>query len=241
MIHLLQTGKTFPVVRISYFAINYFHSIVRYQNPCPTSLPYNLLEAIKRILAYSATKKSLVTVSQLCEMHNYFGSKTISLSNLQIILICVLSFIGFLRFSEVAKLRRDIIINKTFLSIFIEKSKTDIYREGSWIYLIKLDMALYTTELVSQNFKKCNIRDNCQKYIFRGIITMESHSKLKACDKHISFTCVRENVIEGLKNIGAETTLFGLHSLRAGSATAVANWESLIDFSKSIEDRSRKS
>ena len=68
MIHLLQTGKTFPVIRMSYFAINYFHSIVGYQNPCPTSLPYNAVEGIKRILAYSATKKSPVTVSQLYEM-----------------------------------------------------------------------------------------------------------------------------------------------------------------------------
>ena len=41
MIHLLQTGKTFPAIRMSYFAINYFHSVVEYQSPCPTSLPYN--------------------------------------------------------------------------------------------------------------------------------------------------------------------------------------------------------
>ena len=33
MIHLLQTGKTFPAIRMSYFAINYFNSIVGYQNP----------------------------------------------------------------------------------------------------------------------------------------------------------------------------------------------------------------
>ena len=84
---------------MSYFVINYFHSIVGYQNPCPTSLPYNVLEGI--ILAYSATTKSPVTVAQLYEMYNYFGSKTISLSNLRTILICVLSFMGFLRFSVV--------------------------------------------------------------------------------------------------------------------------------------------
>ena len=29
--------------------------------------------------------------------------------------------------------------------------------------------------------------------------------------------------MEGLKNIGAETKLFGSHSLRAGGATAAAN------------------
>ena len=68
MFHLLQSGKTFPVISISYFPINYFHSIVGYQNPCPISLPYNVLEGIKRILAYSATKKSPVTVSELYKM-----------------------------------------------------------------------------------------------------------------------------------------------------------------------------
>ena len=214
MIHLLQTGKIFPVIRMSYFAINYFHSIVEYQNPCPSSLPYNVLEGIKRQLAYSATKKSPVTVSQLYEKYNYFGSKTISLSNLHTILICVLSFMGFLQLSEVVKLRRcDIIINRTFLSIFIEKSKTDVYREGSWVYLTKLEAALCPIELVSQYFEKGNIRDNCQKYIFRGIITTNAHSKLKTCEKHISYTRVRENVLQRLKNIGAETKSFGLHNL----------------------------
>ena len=77
MIHLLQTGKTFSVIKMSYFTINYFHSIIGYQNPCPTSLPYNVLEGIKRILAYSATKKSPAMVSQLYKMYNYFGTKII--------------------------------------------------------------------------------------------------------------------------------------------------------------------
>ena len=100
---------------------------------------------------------------------------------------------GFLRFSEVVKLSYcDIIINKTFLSKFIEKSKTDVYRERSWVYVTNLDTTLCPTELVSQYFKKGNIKDNSEKYIFRGIITPKSHSKLRSCDKHISYTCVRE-------------------------------------------------
>ena len=150
---------------------------------------YNVVVGIKRILAYSATNKSLETVLQLYEMYTYSGSKTNSLSNLQTILICVLSFMRFPRFSEVLKSRRcDIIINNTFRSIFIEKSKTDIYREEFGVDLTKLDTVLCPIELVSQYLKKSNIRDNCQKYIFRGIITTKSHSKLRSCDKHISYT-----------------------------------------------------
>ena len=44
MMHLFQTGKTFPIIRMSYFTKNYFYSIEGYQNPCPTSLPCNALE-----------------------------------------------------------------------------------------------------------------------------------------------------------------------------------------------------
>ena len=132
---------------------------------------------------------------------------------------------SFLRFSKVVKLRRcDIITNKTFLSIFIEKSKTDVFRGGSWVYFTKLDTTLCPTELISQYYKKGNLRQNCKKYIFTGIITTKSHSKLRTCDKQIiSYTSVRENVIEGPKNIGAETKSFGLYILQAGGTTAAAN------------------
>ena len=135
-----------------------------------------------------------------------------------------LSFMRFLRFSEVVKSRRcDIIINKTFWSIFIEKSKTDIYQEEFGVDLTKLDTVLCPTELVSQYLKESNIRDNCQKYIFRGIITTKSNSELRSCDKHISYAWVRENVIERLKNIGAETKSYDLHSLWAGAVPADGN------------------
>lgn len=63
-------------------------------------------------------------------MYNYFGSEAVSLINLRTILIFVSSLKGFVRFSEVVKPRHcDVIINKTFLSIFVEKSKIDVYRE----------------------------------------------------------------------------------------------------------------
>ena len=48
-------------------------------------------------------------------------------------LLCVLSFMGMLSFCEVIKLKNsNIILKETHMSIFIEKSKTDVYREGYW-------------------------------------------------------------------------------------------------------------
>ena len=110
----------------------------------------------------------------------------------------------------------------------------------SLCYKTRHGSMLCPIELVSQYFKKGNIRDNCQKYIFRGIITTKSHSKLRTCDKHISYTCARENVIEGIKNIGPETKSFGLHNLWAGDATAAENLGVNDRLLKSMEDESQK-
>ena len=52
-------------------------------------------------------------------------------------MILVLSFMGFLRFSELSNLKcSDFILHNT--QIFIENSKTDIYRKGHWLHLAKL-------------------------------------------------------------------------------------------------------
>ena len=51
----------------------------------------------------------------------------------------VLSFMGLLRFSEIINLKcLDIILKETPMSIFIEKSKTDVLREDYWMHFSKL-------------------------------------------------------------------------------------------------------
>lgn len=96
-------------------------------------------------------------------------------------------------------------------------------REGSWVYLTKLDSDLCPIKLALKYFRNSGIQENCQKYIFRAITNTKKGSTLRKSDKYISYTRVRENVLEGLKNIGLDAELFGLHSLRAGGATAAAN------------------
>ena len=51
-----------------------------------------------------------------------------NLTNSRLMMILVISFTGFLRFSELSNLKRsDVIIHNTHMSILIEKSKKDIY------------------------------------------------------------------------------------------------------------------
>ena len=81
---------------------------------------------------------------------------------------------GFLRFSEVINLKNsDIILKETHISIFIEKSKTDVYWEGYSMHLSKLQAALCPIKLFKRYIEAVKVKESEEKLIFRQIC----HSK----------------------------------------------------------------
>ena len=51
--------------------------------------------------------------------------------------MCLLAYAGFFRISELLSIRRsNIVTEDLYHKIFIEVSKTDKYREGSWVYIL---------------------------------------------------------------------------------------------------------
>ena len=62
--------------------------------------------------------------------------KTETLYNCRTVALCIVGYAGFLRFDERSRLKcYDILISEKHTFIFIESSKTDQYRDGSWIPL----------------------------------------------------------------------------------------------------------
>ena len=73
-------------------------------------------------------KKSPITPRHLLSMYNLFKGENSNLRDLRTLTICILAYAGFLRFSEVSALKRDDIdIQDTYMRLFLEQSKTDIY------------------------------------------------------------------------------------------------------------------
>ena len=58
------------------------------------------------------------------------------------------------------------VLKETHMSIFIEKSKIDVYREGYWMHLSKLQSALCPITLHCESAK---IKESEGKCIFRQI------------------------------------------------------------------------
>ena len=52
-------------------------------------------------------------------------------------------YAGFLRSQKLLAIRRsDIIFDKFYMSIFIEKRKPDVYRDGAWVIIAKTNSKL---------------------------------------------------------------------------------------------------
>jgi len=223
LINLLQIGKAYPGIRMSFYAVKYFNKFSENRKE-DLFLAEKTLEGIKRVTQYTSESKSPIKSKHLKQIFILLGGMKINLFNLRTFLIMLLSFMGFLRFSEVVNIRRsDIIFKKGYLMIFLEKSKTDVYRKGHWIYITKLQTEICPLKLTRKYLKLAKIEENSNDFIFRGVSKTTQGWKLRKVDKAISYTSVRELILKNLKNIGLDSKKFGVHSLRSGGASAAAN------------------
>ena len=79
-----------------------------------------------------------------------------------------LSFHGFLRYGEASNIRRsDIYFQPSYMKIFIEKSKTDIYRNGNWIYIAAGNSKLCPAATLQGYLNIAKINENSKEFIFR--------------------------------------------------------------------------
>ena len=118
----VQAGHTFPTIDASFYAIKFFHKSLLNVDPCSHFFLSNMFEAAKRVAAHKIKKKKALSLN---DMDKFFVKLNQNKT------LC-----GFVRFSEVSRLRRsEFIFSSTYVKIFIEKSKREIYREGMWVYI----------------------------------------------------------------------------------------------------------
>ena len=113
--------------------------------------------------------------------------------------------------------RSDFILHNTHMSIFIEKSKTDIFRKKHWLHLAKLNSNFCPLDLTKRYFLLAGIDKQCD------IENTRNGQKLRKIDKPLSYTTVKGHVLGLLTNTGLNPKKFGLHSLGSGAASAADN------------------
>ena len=184
------------------------------------------LESARIIWSKPIKKKEPIKPTHLRNLAKIFTENPKTLPNYSILAICCVAFSAFLKFSEVANLRRsDIVFHSTYMKIVIEKSKTDIYRDGAHVLIAKTGSISCPYEVLQKYIELADIPETSQEYLFRAITFFKKQNtfKLRTKDRPISYSRTREIVLDAFDKIGLNKKNFGLHSLRAGGATAAAN------------------
>ena len=167
-------------------------------------------------------KKEPITLEILDAMvHD--ANKSGSLSDLRLVTACLLSFAGFLRFDEMINLRPcDFTFSEEMLKIHIVRSKTDQLRQGNEVLVARTNTNTCPVAMLERYMQRTTMSLDDVRPLFRPTQSSKKGESLRDAGK-ISYSCLRDLFRKKLADLGFPPDEFGLHSLRAGGATAAAN------------------
>ena len=167
---------------VAHATLKWLHTFVPYHihNPMDAPIVRNILEASKRDKAKPVTKKlplSSTIVKKIIEKH---ASRNADLKNLRIACICVIGFSAFLRYNELANITTNHVqFREDRVRIFIPTSKTDVYREGNYVYIEKIDTEYCPTKILRRYMDISNAVAEPHLPIFRPLRFFRSEEKYK--------------------------------------------------------------
>jgi hypothetical protein len=140
---------------------------------------------------------------------------------MQLSAIC-LSYVGFLRYSDLIVVRwHEILFFPTHMEVFLEKSKTDQYREGRWVLISRVDGPYCPVALIERL-----LRVGCYPQLGPGPLirnTTVSSSRQYIRSEQPSYTSVLGWYKNAAKELGLNPDDYGTHSARRGGAIRAAN------------------
>ena len=144
-----------------------------------------------------------------------------SLTEVRLLAICLVAFAGFLRSDELTRLRcKDVTFNEDGMVINAVSSKTDQFREGASLVIARTGTPTCPVSMMQKYFNMAGLSHTADK-LFRGIVSTKKGECLRR-GGGLSSTRMRE-LLPKIEQLGMDPKQLGMHSLRAGRATAAAN------------------
>ena len=131
--HVSETTKSRAAVETAVTAASSAHQLAGLRPVSCFPFVQVVLSGLQRTLAKPKKKKEPVTVEMLAAL---VQSSDGSLTDLRVMAMVILAFAAFLHCDELVKLRCcNVLFNPSGLSINLPRSKTDQYREGSFVLI----------------------------------------------------------------------------------------------------------
>ena len=217
--HLSESIQSKSAVEEVVHAVSWLHQMAGLSSIAGSPIVQATLGGLRRELAKPKKRKEPVTAEMLLAMVEPAGPSP-PLTEVRLLAICLVAFAGYLRCEEVLKLRcADVTFNTEGMVIHIASSKTDQYREGASLVIARTGTATCPVSMMQRYFSMGQLVHDSQDFVFRGIMHTKSGECLRKGGS-LSYSRLRELLLEKISSLGMDPKLFGMHSLRAGGATA---------------------
>jgi hypothetical protein len=129
--YLMGTVKHHNTIESVFYGIKWAHTTAGLSDPCEADIVRSIVEASIREINRPIKKKEPLTADLMKLLFLIFNTVNCTLKELRLIVICALSYTGFLRYDELSNIKaNNITFHEEYVDIFIVKSKTDCYRNG---------------------------------------------------------------------------------------------------------------
>ena len=220
--HVGESSKSRSAVEDAVNAISWVQRLSGMAPVSSNPLIKSVMEGLQRVLAKPKVKKEPVTPQMLQKMVMSL-SATPTLTEVRLCAICLLAFSAFLRHEEITKIRCcDITLSSDKMEVHILSSKTDQFRQGAVVPIARSGLSTCPVAMIERYVSLAGISLSSEKRLFRGIVKTKCGETLRPSGS-LSYSRMRELVLRKIKDMGFDPREFGLHSFRAGGATAAAN------------------
>ena len=226
LLSVLQASTSPSPVQSALYSIRWAHDVAGLQSPTSHTLPQKVLESARRRLSHQTSKKLPMTREILFK---FFQSLDGSLVDTRFMAMALLAFAGFLRFDELSSLKlKDVVSHTTYFELFIECSKTDQYREGAVVPIVKTgtDLCPWANLLKYLSQAKLSLPTSANGgdgFLFGSIQTKSGSQSIRSASK-LSYTRCREVLLKKLGDVGLDPKCYSWHSFRSGGASSAANF-----------------
>ena len=175
---VIQSNGKYGKVTTVVYGLNWLHKALRLQNPCESAIVKTMVEGAKRILKRPTLKKEPMSPINLRRLANTLRKDA---NLLRTLTMAIPAYAGFFRYDEVSRIRRsDILFEKFFMKIFIEKSKCDQYRAGAWVNIARTNRRhTCPYKVLTKYLETADIDSGGDEFIFRGCVKTKAGHKLR--------------------------------------------------------------
>ena len=218
--HLAEATGSKASVDEAVNAVSWAHQLAGLAPVAQAPFVRTVLAGLHRQLAKPKPKKEPITAEMLAAIVH--ATKD-TLTDVRYAAIALIAFSAFLRCDEIINIRCcDIVFKPDVMVVNLPKSKTDQLREGASVLVARTGAHTCPVAMMERYFSMASLDHSSVDYVFRGTVSTKSGERLRKSGK-LSYTRVRELMLSKLSSLGFDARQFGMHSFRAGGATAAAN------------------